>query len=115
MPDNKRPTDQDYLYHIATELTFLTRMYDSLSSHDELCKDEVKQRAIIRSIEIIGEAANNLSDEFTALHPDIPWNALVSTRNRLIHGYFSVSLAIIWSILETEVIPLLEQITPLLE
>ena len=83
-----------FLTHIRDELLFLIRMRDSLT-YDSLLVDDVKQRAIIRSIEVIGEAAHNLSKDFTDSHPDIPWRKLVDTRNRLIHGYFSVSLSII--------------------
>ena len=89
-------------------------MRDSLT-YDSLLVDDVKQRAIIRSIEVIGEAAHNLSKDFTDSHPDIPWRKLVDTRNRLIHGYFSVSLSIIWQILISEAEPLLVQIQDLIK
>ena len=88
-------------------------MRDSLT-YDSLLEDDVKQRAIIRSIEVIGEAAHNLSKDFTDSYPDIPWRKLVDTRNRLIHGYFSVSLSIIWQILISEAESLLVQIQDLI-
>ena len=88
------------------------RMRDSLF-YESLLEDDVKQRAIIRSIEVIGEAANNVSKEFAALHPEIPWRKMVDTRNRLIHGYFTVSLSIVWQILVSEVEPLLVQVQSL--
>ena len=101
-----------YVTHIRDELLFLMRMRDSLS-YESLLVDDVKQRAIIRSIEVIGEAANNVSKEFALLHPEIPWRKLVDTRNRLIHGYFTVSLSIVWQILVSEVEPLLVQVQSL--
>lgn len=101
-----------YVTHIRDELLFLMRMRDSLS-YESLLEDDVKQRAIIRSIEVIGEAANNVSKEFAHLHPEIPWRKLVDTRNRLIHGYFTVSLSIVWQILVSEVEPLLVQVQSL--
>ena len=88
------------------------RMRDSLF-YESLLEDDVKQRAIIRSIEVIGEAVNNVSKEFAVLHPEIPWRKLVDTRNRLIHGYFTVSLSIVWQILVSEVEPLLVQVQSL--
>ena len=88
-------------------------MRDSLT-YDSLLEDDVKQRAIIRSIEVIGEAAHNLSKDFTDSYPDIPWRKLVDTCNRLIHGYFSVSLSIIWQILISEAESLLVQIQDLI-
>ena len=102
-----------YVTHIRDELLFLMRMRDSLS-YESLLEDDIKQRAIIRSIEVIGEAANNVSKEFADLHPEIPWRKLVDTRNRLIHGYFTVSLSIVWQILVSEVGPLLVQVQFLL-
>ena len=101
-----------YVTHIRDELLFLMRMRDSLS-YESLLEDDVKQRAIIRSIEVIGEVANNVSKEFADLHPEIPWRKLVDTRNRLIHGYFTVSLSIVWQILVSEVEPLLVQVQSL--
>ena len=101
-----------YVTHIRDELLFLMRMRDSLS-YESLLEDDVKQRAIIRSIEVIGEAVNNVSKEFAVLHPEIPWRKLVDTRNRLIHGYFTVSLSIVWQILVSEVEPLLVQVQSL--
>ena len=101
-----------YVTHIRDELLFLMRMRDSLS-YESLLEDDVKQRAIIRSIEVIGEAANTVSKEFALLHPEIPWRKLVDTRNRLIHGYFTVSLSIVWQILVSEVEPLLVQVQSL--
>lgn len=50
---------------------------------------------------------------FALLHPEIPWRKLVDTRNRLIHGYFTVSLSIVWQILVSEVEPLLVQVQSL--
>lgn len=57
-----------------------------------------KSDAVIRNIEVLGEAAGNLSETFQQKHPDIPWHQIVGMRNRLIHGYFGVSLKIIWQV-----------------
>ncbi len=51
--------------------------------------------ATVRLLEITGEAANGLSDEFKEDHPEIPWDRVTPTRNRLIHGYFDIDLEII--------------------
>ena len=107
--------DTDYLHHIADELEFLLRMHRGLQSPEELREDEIKQRAIVRSLEIIGEAANKLSAEFKETYPEIPWRKLTDTRNRLIHGYFTVSLSIVWFILENEAEPLYQAILPLIK
>ena len=65
-------------------------------TQSDLAADLLLQFALIRAIEIIGEAAARLSDATRAAHPEIPWNALIGMRNRLVHGYFDVDLEIVW-------------------
>ena len=69
-----------------------------------------KSDAVIRNIEVIGEAAGMLSDTFQEKHPEIPWHQMVGMRNRLIHGYFGVSLKIIWQVVVVDLPLLYEQI-----
>lgn len=70
--------------------------------------DEKLQLAVIRLLEIAGEAASGLSEELKDKHPEIPWSQITATRNRLIHGYFDVDVKIVWKIV-TEDIPALAQ------
>lgn len=62
----------------------------------------MRHDAVIRQIEIIGEAATCLTDELRKDNSDIPWKKIVGTRNRLIHGYTAVSLEFVWRIVKTE-------------
>ena len=62
----------------------------------------MRHDAVIRQIEIIGEAITHLTPELRDANSDIPWKKIVGTRNRLIHGYTSVSLKVIWKIVKTE-------------
>ena len=59
--------------------------------------DRKTQDAVIRNLEMIGEAANKLSPELHSSQPDIPWVDIIGMRNRLIHGYLTVNLDIVWS------------------
>ena len=69
----------------------------------ETCLGDTKtQDAVIRTLEIIGEATKNLSGELRAQHPDIPWGSMAGVRDRLIHHYFGVNLDIVWHIITTE-------------
>ncbi|UCC87064.1 MAG: DUF86 domain-containing protein [Anaerolineales bacterium] len=63
--------------------------------------------ALVRLLEIIGEAANRISEEEQARHPEIPWPQIVSLRNRLIHGYDSVDFDILWQIVTEDLPPLI--------
>lgn len=61
--------------------------------------DPVLSRAIIRSLEIIGEASTKIDDEFKSIYPNIEWRKMSNTRNRLIHDYFGVDYDIVWDII----------------
>ena len=60
------------------------------------------QDAIIRRLEIIGEAVKNLSALFRAKHPDVPWKKMAGMRDILIHEYFDVDLALTWKVIKHE-------------
>jgi len=64
------------------------------------------QNAVIRSLEIIGEAAGKVSAETCDAHPEIPWRNITGMRHRLIHGYAEVRLDLVWSVVQTELGPL---------
>lgn len=71
---------------------------------EDLDTDEKLALAIVRLLEILGEAAKSVSDRCRRDHPGIPWRQIAGTRDRLIHGYFDVDLDIVWKIV-TEDLP----------
>jgi len=73
-------------------------------TEEEFATDRQLILAIIKEIEIIGEAANQITEEFKNQYSDIPWQDIIATRHRLIHGYFDVNLKIVWKTL-TEDLP----------
>jgi uncharacterized protein with HEPN domain len=94
----------DYLEHI---LEALQRIFTYLDDIDELnfIKDPLLQDAVLRNIEVIGEAANNLVKKYPAFideYDSIPWSEMYWMRNRVSHGYFSVDFEIIWRTIERE-------------
>ena len=62
----------------------------------ELDRDRQLVLSLVKDIEIVGEAAAQVSEATRARTPEIPWQEIVSTRNRLVHGYFSINLDIVW-------------------
>ena len=66
------------------------------------------QSAVVRQIEIIGEAVKNLSAELVASETAVPWRLIAGTRDRLIHGYFKIDLDAVWSMIEQDLPPLKE-------
>jgi uncharacterized protein with HEPN domain len=65
-------------------------------SRAELDSDRKLNLSIVRLLEVIGEAARGLSDEFRTQHPELPWKKMVGMRDRLIHGYYDVDLDVVW-------------------
>ena len=70
----------------------------------------MRQDAVIRNLEVMGEAVRKISDTTRAAHPEVPWRQIAATRDRVIHGYFSVDLEIVWEIVATELPRLQEAI-----
>lgn len=71
-------------------------------------KNRPLQDAIIRRLEIIGEAVKNLPSSFKTKHPDIPWKQIAGMRDILIHEYFDVDLALTWKVVKQE-LPLIKK------
>jgi uncharacterized protein with HEPN domain len=76
----------------------------------DLDTDDMLRFALIRAVEIIGEAASKVSDETRAATPSVPWFAIVAMRNRLIHAYFDVDHDILWKTVTEEIPPLRAQL-----
>jgi uncharacterized protein with HEPN domain len=82
-------------------------------TRDDLQTDRMLNLALVRLLEIVGEAASRTPPDERAQYPEIPWSQIVGLRNRLIHGYDSVDLEILWQIVNRDLPPLiavLEQI-----
>lgn len=81
----------------------------------DLDTDRMLLFALVRSIEIIGEAANKTSEEMRTAAPHIPWKAIIGTRHRLIHSYFDIDADILWIAATVEVPTLLSQLRGLID
>jgi uncharacterized protein with HEPN domain len=100
----------DYLEHILQAVKRISTYTEDMDEVGFL-QNQMVQDAVIRNIEIIGEAARNIErrhPEFAGQHPDIPWEDVYLMRNRVSHGYFSVDLEVVWKTVQRD-IPELEQ------
>ena len=89
--------------------------FASSRKREDLEEDEMLSLSLVRLLEIIGEAAGDISEEYRTKHPDIPWRKMVGLRNRLMHGYFDIDLDIVWDTVLGDLPPLilaLEKLVP---
>ncbi len=91
------------------------RAYLEGVSHEDLLLDSMRLDAVVRNLEIIGEAASRVPGDIRELMPGIPWRQIVDMRNTLIHAYFGVDPDIVWSVGTEKVGPLAEAVQRFLE
>lgn len=84
-------------------------------SKEDLQNDSVLYYAVVKNIEIIGEAAYMLTPEFRDTHPDTPWRVIVGMRHFLVHGYYEVDPDEVWNVVGKDLQPLKEQIEKYLQ
>ena len=78
-------------------------------SFEAFAEDRRTRLSIVKSIEIVGEAASRVADDIRQAHPAIPWRDIVGMRNRLVHGYFDMDLRLVWDTVGTDMPVLIEQ------
>ena len=105
--------DRIRVQHILDEADEVTK-YTDVISFEEFVNDGKTIRAVIRSIEVIGEAASKISIGFRKEHPEIPWQKIIGMRNRLIHVYFDIDYNIVWQTVKGNLPPLIEQLQSVL-
>ncbi|MGH9947096.1 MAG: HepT-like ribonuclease domain-containing protein [Pyrinomonadaceae bacterium] len=96
-----KPNNVDRLKHILDAIAKIERYLHGLDS-EIFRSNEQKIDAVVRNIEIIGEAAACLTRDLKAKYPEIEWRIATATRNRLIHGYFDIDANIIWDTCEND-------------
>lgn len=82
-------------------------------SFDQFSKDKKTKQAVVRCMEIIGEAANAIPQEVKDTNPDIQWREIISMRNKVLHEYFGIDDEVIWQTISEDLIPLKEKILSL--
>ena len=108
------PDDITRLRHML-DATQKVLIFTRNRSREDLDQDDMLALAIVRLIEILGEAAKNISPEIQAQAPQIPWRQITGTRDRLAHAYFDVNLDVIWEIVTIGLPPLAHNLELLLQ
>lgn len=103
----------DFLRHIVDECTFLLSQNEYLSK-DDFIDDETLKRAVVRSLEIIGEATKKIPADFKVKWSAIQWKNMAGMRDRLIHDYMGVNYSIVWDVFKNKIPELHKQIIEVL-
>src|SRR5690554_5374208 len=101
--------DTVYLQHIIESMDYIASFVES--GKEEFIQSRLIQDAVIRNLEIIGEAVKKLSQKLRAQYEDIPWREMAGLRDVLIHEYFGVDLLTVWGVVEKE----LPRLRPIME
>jgi uncharacterized protein with HEPN domain len=102
-------SDQASLSDIRESLQRITT-YVAGMTYASFVADIKTQDAVIRNLEILGEATKNLTEELRAKYPAVPWHSMAGARDRLIHHYFGINLDIVWQIATVELPQVVSQL-----
>lgn len=103
----------EFLTHILVEADFILESSVG-KTYDDLLTDKTWQRAIVRSLEIIGEATKKVDDEFRLAHPTVEWRQMARMRDKLIHHYFGIDYEIVWDVIVNKIPALQDSVSSLI-
>jgi len=101
---------KEYLKHIRDECSYLISVTGNNLSYDEFIQNETLKRAVVRSIEIIGEAAKKIPGDFKSRWTSVEWKSMSGMRDRLIHDYMGINYTIVWDVMKNKIPELYNQI-----
>ena len=105
--------DEAYLLDILIAARQAIEFVEGLT-WEEFVASDLHQSAVVRALEIIGEAASRVSQDMRDAYPELPWPQMIGMRHRLIHEYFRVDLATVWDTVRNDLPPLIDQLEPLI-
>jgi uncharacterized protein with HEPN domain len=105
--------DEAYLLDIVLAARKALQFVQGVS-REQFEQNELIQNAVLRPLEVIGEAAGRVAEATRSKHPEIPWEQMVGLRNRLIHEYFRVDYGTVWDTIHNDLPSLIRQLEPLI-
>lgn len=105
--------DRIYLLHVRDAVQHIVNY--TAAGKESFLSDRKTQDAVVRNLEIIGEAIKRVSVTLKEAHPDIAWKPIAGMRDKLIHDYFGVNLQLVWDVVERDLPVLKQKIGRLLE
>lgn len=110
----KKRDDKVYLNDILDAIGQIETYLEGIP-YDCFYRDRMRRDAVVRQLEIIGEASRGLSQPFLARHPEIPWQDIIGMRHKIAHDYFIVDIRVVWDTAKNDLSPLREQVNRILE
>lgn len=105
----------EYLKHIRDESLYILSVINVDLKKDDFLHDETLKRAVVRSLEIIGEATKKIPADFKVKWDTIKWKNMAGMRDRLIHDYMGVNYSIVWDVVKNKIPELYQQIQEVIE
>jgi len=105
----------EYIKHIRDECLFILSVSGNDFSKDQLIQDETLKRAVVRSLEIIGEATKKIPADFKVKWNKINWKDMAGMRDRLIHDYMGINYSIVWDVVRNKIPELYLQLQAVIE
>lgn len=100
---------RDYLQDLLTAIDDSAEFTKDMA-FDVFARDRKTVNAVLRSLEVLGEAAKRIPDDLRAKAPAVPWKYMAGMRDKLIHEYFGVDLSVVWAVVKNELPPLRSEI-----
>lgn len=94
--------DRIYVLHILTAISDIKEFTEGMNKSDFL-ENKMAEHAVVRNIEVIGEASKHLSAEFREKHKDVPWKDIIKMRNKVTHFYFGINYNIVWKVVKRDI------------
>ena len=105
----------EYLRHISDECKYLISIFGKGFTKDQLLQDETLKRAVVRSLEIIGEASKKIPADIKVKWDIIGWKNMAGMRDRLIHNYMGINYSIVWDVIKNKIPELSDQISEVIK
>ena len=106
--------NKERLNHIINSIDRVMR-YTEGKKYEDLLSDDMMYYAVVKNIEMIGEAANMLTEDFVKSHTETPWKMIRGMRNYIVHEYFQIDSIVVWDVITNELSKLREQIISYIE
>jgi uncharacterized protein with HEPN domain len=103
-----------FIMDILESINKIEKYIEGLN-YEQFVRDEKTKDAVVRNLEIIGEAANQIPKEIQQKFSNVPWAQIIAMRNRMIHGYFAIDYRIVWDIVKIDIPSLKKELELILQ